>query len=75
MRGSEKRRHPAQQALMRQRKAIFAPVFATIKQALGFRRWTVRGLENVHTQWSLLCAACNLKKMYQHWVVGQLALA
>jgi hypothetical protein len=30
----EKRRHPAQQALMRQRKAILEPVFATIKQAL-----------------------------------------
>src|SRR5208337_807846 len=53
LRQREKRRDPAQQALMRQRKAIVEPVFATIKQAMGFRRWTVRGLENVRTQWAL----------------------
>ena len=75
MRQREKRRDPAQQALLRQRKAIVEPVFATIKQAMGFRRWTVRGLENVRTQWALLCAALNLKKMYKHWAAGQLALA
>jgi hypothetical protein len=50
-------------------------VFATIKQALGFRRWTVRGLENVRTQWALLCTAVNLKKLYQGWAAGQLACA
>ena len=75
MRQREKRRDPAQQALLRQRKAIVEPVFATIKQAMGFRRWTVRGLENVRTQWALLCAAFNLKKMYKHWAAGQFALA
>ena len=75
MRQREKRRDPAQQALLRQRKAIVEPVFATIKQTMGFRRWTVRGLENVRTQWALLCAAFNLKKMYKHWAAGQLALA
>lgn len=75
MRQREKRGDPAQQALLRQRKAIVEPVFATIKQAMGFRRWTVRGLENVRTQWALLCAAFNLKKMYKHWASGQLALA
>ena len=71
----EKRRDPAKQALLRQRKAIVEPVFATIKQAMGFRRWTVRGLENVRTQWALLCTALNLKKIYQHWAAGALAPA
>jgi len=75
MRQREKRRDPAKQALLRQRKALIEPVFATIKQAMGFRRWTVRGLENVRTQWALLCAAFNLKKMYKHWAAGQLAPA
>jgi transposase len=70
-----KRRDPIKQALLRQRKVIVEPVFATIKQALGFRRWTVRGLENVRTQWALLCTAFNLKKLYQHWAAGQLACA
>jgi transposase len=75
LRQREKRRDPAQQALMRQRKAIVEPVFATIKQAMGFRRWTVRGLENVRTQWALLCAVFNLKKMYKNWAAGELTWA
>lgn len=75
MRQREKRRDPAMRALLRQRQAIIEPVFATLKQAMGFRRWTVRGLENVRTQWALLCAALNLKKMYRHWAAGQIALA
>jgi len=75
LRQREKRRDPAKQALMRQRKVIVEPVFATIKQAMGFRRWTVRGLENVRTQWALLCAAFNLKKLYKHWVAAQFAPA
>lgn len=75
MRQREKRRDPTQQALLRQRKAIIEPVFATIKQAMGFRRWTVRGLENVRTQWALLCTVFNLKKMYKEWAAGRRALA
>lgn len=75
MRQREKRGEAAKQALRRQRKAIIEPVFATIKQAMGFRRWTVRGLENVRTQWALLCTAYNLKKLYQRWAAGVLAPA
>ena len=67
------RQDPVQQALLRRRKAIVEPVFATLKQAMGFRRWTVRGLENVRTQWAMLCTACNLKKLYQHWRASHLA--
>jgi hypothetical protein len=73
LRQRQKRRDPALQALLRQRKALIEPVFAVIKQAMGFRRWTVRGLENVRTQWALLCAVFNLKKMYKHWAAGELA--
>ena len=73
MRQRAKRRDPAQRSLMRQTSNFIEPVFATIKQAMGFRRWTVRGLENVRAQWGLLCAVFNLKKMYRDWRVGQLA--
>jgi hypothetical protein len=58
-----------------ERKAIVEPVFARVKQAMGFRRWTVRRLENVRTQWALLCAVLNLIKMYQHWAAGELVAA
>ena len=51
------------------------PIFGVIKQARGFRRWTVRGLANVRTQWALICTAFNLRKMYKAWEAGQLAWA
>jgi transposase len=74
-RQAAKRGDPVKQARLRQRKAIIEPVFATLKQAMGFRRWTVRGLENVRTQWALLCTAFNLKKIYRHWAAGAFAPA
>lgn len=52
------------QARLRRRSGIVEPVFAWIKQLLGFRRWTVRGLEKVRTQWSLLCLTVNLMKLH-----------
>ena len=74
-RQAAQRGDPVKQALLRQRKAIIEPVFATLKQAMGFRRWTVRGLENVRTQWALLCTTYNLKKIYPHWAARVLAPA
>ena len=46
------------------------PVFAQVKQQMGFRRWTVRGLENVRTQWSLLATTWNLKVLLRTWRGG-----
>lgn len=75
VRQREKRQDPANKKLLKARKAIIEPVFGWIKQNLGFRRWTVRGLENVKTQWSLLCTTINLKKLYSYWLDGRLRLA
>ena len=49
------------------RAATVEPVFAQVKQQMGFRRWTVRGLEKVGTQWSLLCTTWNLQVIYRNW--------
>lgn len=49
------------------RAATVEPVFAQVKQQMGFRRWTVRGLHNVRTQWSLLATTWNLRVMLRHW--------
>jgi len=38
-------------------------VFGVIKSALGIRRFSVRGLENVRTEWTWICTAYNLKKL------------
>jgi len=43
------------------------PVFAQIKQQMGFRRWTVRGLDSTKAQWALLCATWNLQVIFRHW--------
>lgn len=60
------------QAAMRKRKHIIEPVFAHIKEHMRFRRWTLRGLEGVRTQWSMICTAYNLRKLYALWAVGTL---
>lgn len=39
------------------------PVFGRIKQDWGFRRFLLRGIEKVKTEWGLLCIAHNLAKM------------
>ena len=37
--------------------------FAVIKGILGVRRFLLRGLEKVRTEWRWVCTACNLKKL------------
>ena len=55
---------------LKQRAGIVEPVFAWAKHLLGFRRWTLRGLEKVRQQWAFVCAVVNLKKMYhKKWAV------
>jgi len=38
-------------------------VFGRLKQDWGFRRFTLRGMEKVKTEWGLLCIAHNLAKL------------
>ena len=71
----ERQKAPINMGLLRERKAIVEHIFGEIKEAMGFRRFTVNGLEGVRTQWSLLCTVLNLKKMYRWWVKGKLVLA
>src|SRR4030042_6140683 len=70
----EKQEDPIKLGMLRKRKAIVEHIFGEIKQAMGFRRFTVNGLEGVRAQWSLLCAVLNLKKMYRWWIEGNMAL-
>ena len=69
-----KRADPAKRALLRQRSAIVEGPIGIIKAILEFRRWTVAGLENVRTQWALVCTGFNLRKLYRVWLAGRLAL-
>jgi len=61
--------------LLKKRSVTVEPVFGWIKEAMGFRRWTVRGLEKVQTQWLLLCTAVNFNRLKKHWAAGKLRFA
>jgi transposase len=70
-----KQKDPHKKELLEKRKQIVEPVFGIIKHCMGFWRFTVRGLENVKTQWSLICTTFNLRKLYEVWKAGKLAFA
>jgi transposase len=60
-------REPLTQARYARRAGIAELGFARIKHHDAFRRFTVWGFAAVRTQWSLLCAAANLRTLYRHW--------
>jgi hypothetical protein len=72
MRQLHKQKNPENHKLLKRRGDIAELPFARLKHLMGFRRWTVRGLENVRAQWSMLCAALNLKTLYGLWQNGRL---
>ena len=47
----------------RLRKHVVEPVFGQIKECMGFRRFLLRGLDQVASEWSLVCTAHNLRKL------------
>ena len=51
-------------ALYRKRGASVETVFGTIKGALGFRQFHLRGREKVSGEWSLVCLAYNVKRLF-----------
>jgi transposase len=52
-------------AIYAARKAIVEPVFGQIKQARGFRRFSLRGLAKVRSEWALVCLTHNVLKLYR----------
>ena len=58
-------RTPEGAAHYRRRKTIPEPVFGWIKQVLGFRAFSLRGLAAVGAEWRLICTAQNLKQMHR----------
>jgi transposase len=52
-------------AIYAARKAIVEPVFGQIKQARGFRRFSLRGLAKVQAEWAFVCVTHNILKLYR----------
>lgn len=51
------------QAQYKQRAPAVEGAFGIIKHVLGIRRFQLRGLDKVRTEWSWICGAFNLKKL------------
>ena len=55
----------AGRAIYKMRKAIVEPVFGQIKECRHFRRFSLRGLENVRAEWKLVCLTHNILKLFR----------
>jgi len=51
-------------ALYRLRKSTVEPVIGIIKEVLGFRQFSLRGLVAAAGEWTLVCLAYNLKRLH-----------
>jgi transposase len=56
------------QAIYRLRKSTVEPVIGIVKEILGFRQFSLRGLWAVAGEWCLVCLAFNLKRMHILWI-------
>jgi transposase len=59
-------RTPAGRALYARRKVIVEPVFGQSKDARGFRRFLLRGLDHIRGEWRLVCLTHNLLKLWRY---------
>jgi hypothetical protein len=67
----EKMKHrlktPTGRSIYAQRKCTPEPVFGIIKSVLGFRQFSLRGIEAVDGEWNLVSIAWNLKRIHKLW--------
>jgi hypothetical protein len=61
----QKLRTPEGQKRYLRRQASIEPVFGIIKRVLGFRQFSLRGLQKVALEWNLVCVAYNLKRLHK----------
>jgi transposase len=54
----------AGRALYKLRKQTVEPVFGIIKEAMGFRRFHLRGCEKASLEWKLVCLSYNFKRLF-----------
>ena len=52
-------------ARYKQRQQTIEPVFGIIKEAIGFRRFSLRGQGKVAMEWTLVCVAYNLRRLHR----------
>jgi len=55
-------------AIYRLRKCTVEPVIGIIKEVLGFRQFSLRGVAAAAGEWCLVCLAFNLKRLHTLWI-------
>ena len=61
---AEKLATPEGRAVYAKRKWIAEAPIGWIKEAMGFRRFSLRGLEKVRGEWDLVCLALNVRRLH-----------
>jgi transposase len=56
---------PEGKAVYARRKATVEPVFGQVKEARGFRRFSMRGRQKAATEWGFVCFTHNLLKLFR----------
>jgi ribosomal protein L34 len=51
-------------AIYARRKSTVEPVIGNIKRSMGFRQFSLRGIEKVAGEWTLACASWNMRRMH-----------
>ncbi len=62
----KKLQSPTGHDLYKMRKAIVEPVFGQLKEVRGFRRFLLRGLEQVGAEFDLMALTHNLLKLFRY---------
>ena len=47
------------------RKGMIEPIFGQLKQVLGFRQFSMRGLASMRGEWRLMATVHNLLKLWR----------
>jgi transposase len=63
---------PESQAVYAKRKELIEPTFGIMKEQQGARRFLLKGLEHVRSEWMLLAVAFNLRTLAKLWRGGLL---
>jgi transposase len=62
----EKLKQTAHKAIYALRQSTVEPVFAHLQEGRGFRRFRLRGLAQVRSEWRLICLTHNVLKLFRH---------
>jgi len=58
---------PEAKIAYRRRKELSEPTFGIMKEQMGFRRFLLRGLENIKAETFMVATAFNLRSLYRIW--------